>query len=90
MALYTFIMEYAGGTFISQVKASSPGSACVKWAENLVVPRGSGLGAKSKDLLVEQMKEEPPAALDGMSNAWCTTALLRGELALINLVRTEQ
>ncbi len=90
MPLYTFIMEYAGGTYLSQIKASSPESACVKWAQKLDESQVKGLGLKGKESLIEQMKEESPVALDGVLNAWCNTALVRGKLALINLVRTEQ
>jgi hypothetical protein len=90
MPLYTFIMEYAGGTHVSQIKASSPKTACIKWARDLDISQVEGLGLKSKDSLIEQMRTEPPVALDAMSNAWCATALLRGELALINVVRTVQ
>jgi hypothetical protein len=89
MALYTFIMEYAGGTYISQVKAPSPKSACVKWAQKLGDTEVEGLGPKGRNSLIEQMKEESPVALGGVSNVWCNSALVRGELALINLVRTE-
>jgi hypothetical protein len=90
MPLYTFILEYAGGTYISQIKASSPKSACVKWAQKLDDSQVKSLGLKGKDSLIEQMKEESPVALDGMSNAWCNSALVRGKLALINIVQTEQ
>jgi hypothetical protein len=90
MPLYTFIMEYAGGTYISQVKASSPKSACLKWAQKLGDSEVQGLGLKGKESLIEQMKEETPVALDGVSNVWCNSALVRGKLALINLVRTGQ
>ena len=90
MPLYTFIMEYSGGTYVSQVKASSPRSACIKWARNLDVSQVGALSLKSKDSLIEQMKTELPAPIDGMSNVWCAAALLRGGLALINFVRTDQ
>jgi hypothetical protein len=46
-----------------------------------------GLGLKGKEFLIEQMTEESPVALDGMLNAWCNSALVRGKLVLINLVR---
>jgi hypothetical protein len=49
-----------------------------------------GLGLKGKEFLIEQMTEESPVALDGMLNAWCNSALVRGKLVLINLVQTEQ
>ena len=83
-------MEYAGGTYISQIKASSPKSACVKWAQKLDNSQIKGLGLKGKETVIEQIKEESPVALEGLSNAWCNTALVGGKLALINLVRTEQ
>lgn len=90
MPFYTFIMEYAGGTYISQVKASSPKSACVKAAQSLDASQVSGLGPRSKESLIEQMKEDAPVPLSGLLNAWCKSALIRGEYALINLVQTEQ
>ena len=90
MPLYTFIMEFAVGTYISQIKAPSPKSACVKWAQNLDVSQVKGLGLKGKEALIAQMTDEDPVVLDGMFNAWCHSALVRGKLALINLVRTEQ
>src|SRR5215216_3330341 len=90
MPLYTLIMEYAGGTYIEQVKASSPKSTCVKWAQKLDAAQVSGLGLKGQESLIEQMKEDSPVALAGVSKTWCNTALVHGKLALINLVQTEQ
>jgi hypothetical protein len=89
MSLYTFIMEYAGGTYISQAKASSPKLACVKWAQSLDVSQMSGLGGKSKESLIEQMKDESPTPIDGVLNTWCASALIRGDLVLVNFVLTE-
>ena len=90
MPFYTFIMEYAGGTYISQVNAPSPKSACVKWAQSLDVSQVSGMGIRSKESLIEQMKEEAPVPLNGLVNTWCRSVLIRGELGLINLVQTER
>lgn len=90
MPLYTLIMEYADGTYISQIKAPSPKSACVKWGQRLDESQVKGLGLKGKESLIERMKEESPLALEGMSNVWCHSALVRGKLALINLVQTAE
>ncbi len=90
MPFYTFIMEYAGGTYISQVRAPSPKSACVKWAQSLDISQVNGMGLTSKKQLIKEMKDESPVALDTILNAWCKSALIRGELALINIVQTEQ
>jgi hypothetical protein len=82
-------MEFAGGTYVSQVTAPSPKSACVKSAQNLALSQVKGLGVKGKESLIQQMKEDSPIAVDGIVNAWCQSALIRGKLALINLVQTE-
>ena len=82
-------MEFAGGTYISQVTAQSPKAACVKSAQSLDTSQVKGLGAKGKKSLIKQMNEDAPIAVDGIRNAWCQSALVRGKLALINLVQTE-
>jgi hypothetical protein len=89
MPLYTFIMDYDAGTYISQVAAPSPKSACVKWARRLDIQQVKGLGGKSHKSLIDEMKDESPTPLDGLFNAWCATALIRGRLALINIIQTE-
>jgi hypothetical protein len=89
MPLYTFIMDYDGGTYVSQAKAPSPKSACLNWARTLDVPQIKGLGGKSHESLIAKMREASPTPLDGVLNTWCATALIRGRLALINIVQTE-
>lgn len=89
MPLYTFIMEFKGGTYISQVEASSPSAACVNWAESLDVSKIFGLGLKGKDDLIKYAKEEAPVALRDTLNTWCLRHTIRGRSALINLVQTE-
>lgn len=89
MQLYTFILDFAGGTYISQVNAPSPTSASVKWAKELDISGLKGIGIKNKESLIKQIKEEQPQPLEGILNTWCMTACLRGGLALINIVQTD-
>src|SRR5437868_12494088 len=90
MPLYTFIMEYAGGSYVSQIKASSPKSACVKWARALDVENIEGLGQSSRLELIKEMVEEAPIPIQNTLGVWCITSLLRGKLALITFVQTEK
>ena len=90
MHLYTFIMEYAGGSYVSQVKASSPKAACVKWAKALDAGKVVGLGQSSKLALIKEIKEEVPVAIQNTLGVWCVTVLVRGKLALITFVQTEK
>lgn len=89
MPFYTFIMDYRGGTYISQVNSSSVETACVNWANNLKVSEIEGFGKSGKEQLIEQMKTETPVLLNGLTNAWCASAFLRKGTALINIIQTE-
>ena len=81
-------MEYAGGTYVSQVSAENPKAACVLWAQNLRVDEVYKFGEKTKSQIVEQMKAEEPTALRGVKNTWFISATLCGGSAYINFVRT--
>lgn len=90
MPYYTFIMDYMGGTYIPQVKASSHKTAFIKGATALKENRIEGLGVRTKALLIEKLTAEESAPVIGVENVWCHTALVRGRLALITLVQTER
>lgn len=89
MPLYTFVMDYAGGTYVSQISADSPDSAFVLGANSLEPSQIFQFGPKAKNSLVEQLKQDEHVALDGLLNVWCATAIVRGKLVIINLIQTE-
>ncbi len=77
---FTLIADYKGGTYISQVRANSPEEAVIIWAENLDTKSIAGFKSKSKAKLIEQLQQQlegdAPVLLDGLKNAWCTSALI--------------
>lgn len=81
-------MEFVGGTYLSQVRAPSPKSACEKWAQHLPIAKVSGLGQKSKLALINEMKQELPVAVKETLNVWCVMARIGGKPALVNIVQT--
>jgi hypothetical protein len=89
MSLFTIIMDYDGGTYVHQIKALSPGDACRKWSSRLTVSDVYNLGPTGKKALIARMKSDEPVSLDGLENAWCVSAIIRGRLALINVVDTK-
>lgn len=89
MPLYTCFFEYRGGTYISQVRARSSRLATKAWAGKLVEMKVHGLGIKSKCELAQKILRDNPTALDGLKNTWCSSALVRGYLALIHFTKTE-
>ena len=88
MPLFTVVLDFRGGTYISQVRAASATKALTLWAKDLPVHEIAGMGPASKRDLVARLVEEEPVPLTGLSRAWCRSVLVRGHLALINLVET--
>jgi hypothetical protein len=91
MSVYTFIMDYDGGTYVSQVRSSSPIGAARKWAQSFDTRGVEGIGEASKLQMVNEVESgyKKPVPLDGMLNTWFVSFLLRGKLAKVNLVKTD-
>lgn len=90
MPLYTFFVDYKGGTYISQVRAASPSKATEVWAKKLKHITIQGMGDKSKERLAQELRDEGPVSIHGLERTWCSTALIQGHLVLINLVETAE
>ena len=95
MLLFTVSASYDGGTYISQVRAVSVSQAVMFWAEQLEAKSILGLGPKSKAKLVEDLQLEReeghgPVLLNGLVNAWCETALIRGKLMIMDIIQTDE
>ena len=90
MPLFTLLMDFKGGTYIRQVSASTPSSACMEWAKNLDTSEIYGLGVKDKNYLIEKMKNEVPVPINETTNTWCASALVWGNLILVTIIQTEQ
>jgi hypothetical protein len=91
--LYTLFLDYRGGTYISQIKASSPLKALTSWADALDYTQVQGIGSKGKVKLKETIKERivgPPTQVEGIKNTWCFSSVLHGHLVLIHITKTEE
>ena len=89
LALYTFILDYAGGTYLRQVKAGSVPAAIKKWAIGLDISYIKGIGPKAKELLIRDLGDHQPVAIETLTNMWCVSCIIRDKLALIHIVKTE-
>ena len=91
--LFTVLLDYRGGTYVSQVQAETPAEAVQAWAASLDPKVVHGLGPSGKKDLVRVLAEDVeggsgPVLLDGLTNVWCTSALMRGAGMTINIVST--
>ena len=85
--LYTIVLEFRGGTYVSQVRTDGALEAVRCWAERFKVerpvPRSSSYIAAS---VLRGLEDLGLAPLDGLEGVWCFTGLCGDSLALGTLV----
>jgi hypothetical protein len=88
MALYTFIAEYRGGTYIQQLRGDNPADAFRKYAANAnwvaKTQRTGFFKALSEDCSL------PLTQIERTEGVWCVTQTFRGMLLMINIVETSE
>jgi hypothetical protein len=87
--LFTFYLEYKGGTYISQVRAQSYKSAPTIWAEKLDTTVISQPEKDFKIKLLKSVEEEIPIPIEGISKTWCCS-LLHLNNALAHFTQTSE
>jgi hypothetical protein len=90
--LYTFIMDYLGGTYISQIEAEDTNQAMDLWIENLETKQIKGFSKSDKKKLVEvgfsdDNKDTPIA---GIRNVSCFDIRTKKGFAIINIIKTAE
>lgn len=90
--LYTFIMEFRGGTYISQIESNSILSACKKWVKKIDVSEIKFFSdaVKAKLLLGMIDTDNKPTKLKGVKNVFFTGVLLGKHMAYIHIVVTDR
>ena len=88
MVLFTIVLDYRVGTYVRQVRARSPVAVCRRRARELKAIDIHKLGESGKEDLITRLKLDTVIGVDGLTNVWCTSAIGRGQLALIHIVKT--
>ncbi len=88
LVLYTVILDFNGGTYISQVRAATPTLAAEQWAQTSIFEE-----ALHRDLLRSDLekiiKDSSLMPLSGLFNVWCISGITEADSSvLINLVAT--
>ena len=85
--LFTFILEWMGGTYIEQVSATNVKEATLGWANNLDFSLIDVL-EKYKPEFISDVRNEDIVAIDLLEHIWCITPSINGTLALVNIIET--
>jgi hypothetical protein len=86
--LYTFVLDFDGGTYIAQVKGPALRDACELWLHT-ELEKIDALGQTERTKLIESVSDDEPAVVDSMKNVWCLSGLANGRLALVHVVKTD-
>lgn len=85
MALFTVLLEFDGGAYISQLRAASVGKAIRKYAAQLPDRDGIAKGP-ARRRIADALSAE--VAIDGARNVWCCSVVVTNKLVLMNIVQT--
>lgn len=85
--LFTFICEFDGGTYVSQVHAADELKALAAWRNLLRHTRPMG---ETADLIAYDVSDEiaGPIPLDGLERVWCWSTSVDNKLLLANIVQS--
>lgn len=90
MSLFTLVLDYHGGTYLSQFDARSPVDAVEAWCRELHDNQllGEPSSVVAEGILVDAV-ENSLVGVEGMCGAWCAATAAAGGLALLNVIQTE-
>lgn len=88
MDIYTFIMEFRGGTYISQIKGANISAAMVLWGQNLDLAQIKFLGEKGKLELQTELTNESPTKTEGVENVWFFCLRIKPGFLTVNVIKT--
>jgi hypothetical protein len=87
-SLYTIVLEFKGGTYISQVRSASPSDTLREWAASLTEEDLKEWHLR-RDELLPIIEEGSLAPLADRVNVWCLSGVgENNEQLLLNVVAT--
>lgn len=90
MKRFTFIADFEGGTYLSQVEADHVGEALVTWGASLSSSDLGGLGDERLATLRAELASETPIAVRTLWSVWCASVLVGDAYLLIHIVDTRR
>jgi len=89
MRLYTLIIDFDGGTYITQAHAENVDSAAIACVKKWKLDEGMPVTGEDKSEILAQLKSELFVPLSDLENIWCGCVTINNLLATLNLVLTE-
>ena len=89
MSIYTFILDYLGGTYVSQVVSSDEFSAMHLWIEQLETIEIQNFTENDKqNIILSKFEDENPILLKGLTNICHFLISTQKGVGYVNFVKT--
>lgn len=90
MNLYTFIVSYNNGIYMSQHKGATAAEAYGKWLKSksklsFFVAMAGFLTERDRDNMLQDKDE--PVKVRGLKDVWCISLMIKGDIAIVNIVK---
>ena len=89
MPLFTFFLDYRGGTYISQVRAKDYLVAPRVWAKKLELSQIPNAPERFRENLLKSFEFEKPVAIEAVRNTWCC-ALIYTRRSMLHFTQTAE
>lgn len=86
--LFTFILEFRGGTYISQYRGRGPREAFQRWLAGQAVDLAGYWHPRTVNHLFQNLAAEVPVSIKGVVGVWCVMGSVPRSVALLNIVRS--
>jgi hypothetical protein len=84
---YTIVLDWNGGTFLSQVHANSVDLAIRLWVGKFD-PKVIGVESLDLGKILEALSDEVPTPVQGLDNVWCLCFFLLSKMAIVHVIAT--
>jgi hypothetical protein len=91
MNLYTLVLDFHGGTYITQFEADDPTGAVAAWCAELQDEQllGEASCDVAEGIMIDAI-ENHLVEVEGLHGAWCAATAVEGNLALLNVIVTQR
>jgi hypothetical protein len=90
MLTFTFIADYMGGTYLSQVLSDNVENAIRVWAAGLRETDLGDLRDRQLEHARGELLHDIPIPLTGLTSVWCISTLIDDHLLLVHIVEGKQ
>jgi hypothetical protein len=88
--LFTFVVDYQGGTYIAQDRGIDVIAAAQGWSRALERLGDIQLTSEDRRLLEKDLVSDGASPISDTDNVWCLTSGLRDQLVMVHAVLTAE